>query len=456
MRHSQVMPRRSTDARLNEPSCEAGWLCCFDHPAPADRAPSASCEKWDDGAKESARGGVPCMMLRYESCSGRAHGFQHCNQEAVGARKSAGRRKVRYAVVGLGHIVQAAVLPAFEHAKRNSVLAALVSGDLAKRSELGRRYGVPTYSYEDYDKLLVSGDVDAVYIGLPNHQHCGSTLRAAKAGVHVLCEKPMAVTSAECQQMVRAAERGGIRLMIAYRLHFEAANLEALKIARSGRLGELRLFVSTFSMQVKPDNIRLNPAELGGGPLYDLGVYCLQAARLLFGAEPTEVMACSAGGDRERFKNVDEAISTTLLFPGRKLATFAVSLGAADVSSYRLVGTKGSLHVEPAYDYSIELAHRLKLGERESQRTYPKRDQFAPELLHFSDCVLRGRDPEPSGVEGAIDVEVIQAIQRAASTGKRVALHKFPRERAPSPRQEMRRPAVGKRKLVNAESSSRD
>jgi len=371
-------------------------------------------------------------------------------------RKSASQRKVRYAVVGLGHIVQAAVLPAFEHAKRNSELAALVSGDLAKRSELGRRYGVPTYDYEDFDELLASGDVDAVYIGLPNHQHCGSTLRAAKAGVHVLCEKPMAVTSAECQQMVRAAERNGIRLMIAYRLHFEAANLEALKIARSGRLGELRLFESTFSMQVKDDNIRLNPIELGGGPLYDLGVYCLQAARLLFGAEPTEVLACSLGRDGERFKDVDQALSATLLFPGQRLATFTVSFGAADVSSYRLVGTKGSLRVEPAYDYATELVHYLKIGERESERTFTKRDQFAPELLHFSSCVLRGRDPEPSGVEGAIDVEVIQAILRAASTGKRVALHKFPRERAPSPRQAMRRPAVGKRKLVNAESSSQD
>ena len=364
-------------------------------------------------------------------------------------------RKVRYAVVGLGHIVQAAVLPAFEHAKRNSQLAALVSGDPRKQAELGRRYGVPAYSYDDYDDLLASGEIDAVYIGLPNHQHCGSALRAAKAGVHVLCEKPMAVTPSECQQMVRAAERHDIRLMIAYRLHFEAANLEALKIARSGRLGELRLFESTFSMQVKPGNIRLAGAELGGGPLFDIGVYCLQAARLVFGSEPVAVQALASGRDGERFKDVDEAFACTLLFPERRLASFTVSFGAADVSEYRLVGTKGSLRVEPAYEYEGELAHHVKVGERESERTFAARDQFAPELLYFSDCVLRRREPEPSGVEGWIDVQVIQALERSARSGRRVELPSFPRERPPTARQEIRRPAVRKRKLVLAESSAR-
>lgn len=370
------------------------------------------------------------------------------------ARNARAGRKVRYAVVGLGHIVQAAVLPAFEHAKRNSLLAALVSGDPRKQAELGRRYGVPAYSYDEYDQLLASGEIDAVYIGLPNHQHCGSTLRAAKAGVHVLCEKPMAVTPGECLQMVRAAERSDIRLMIAYRLHFEAANLEALKVARSGRLGELRLFESTFCMQVQPENIRLSPSELGGGPLFDIGVYCLQAARILFGSEPIAMQAQSAGRDARRFREVDEAFACTLLFPERRLASFTVSFGAADVSEYRLVGTKGSLRVEPAYEYEGELAHHLKIGERASERRFAARDQFAPELLHFSDCVLRGREPEPSGVEGWIDVQVIQALERSARSGRRVELPELPRERPPTARQEMRRPAVRKRKLVHAESSA--
>jgi glucose-fructose oxidoreductase len=371
-----------------------------------------------------------------------------------GDSKRSPGRKVRYAVVGLGHISQAAALPAFAHARRNSILAALVSGDPAKRSELGHRYGVPSYGYEDYDRLLASGEIDAVYIGLPNHLHCEYTLRAARAGVHVLCEKPMAVTPRECEQMIRATERRGVRLMIGYRLHFEAANLEALRIARSGRLGELRLFESTFTMQVRPGNVRLVAPERGGGPLFDIGVYCIQAARLLVGAEPIEVQAMAARGDDARFREVDEAISAVLRFPGERLAAFTVSFGAADVSAYRLVGTKGDLRVDPAYEYRGELVHHLTVGGRTRKRRFAKRDQFAPELLHFSECVLRGKPPEPSGIEGMIDVQVIQALERSARSGRRIELPEFPRERPPTPRQERRLPAVGRRRLVRAASAS--
>jgi glucose-fructose oxidoreductase len=357
-------------------------------------------------------------------------------------------------VVGLGHISQVAVLPAFDHAGRNSVLAALVSGDPVKRRKLGRRHGVPGYGYDEYDRLLASGEIDAVYIGLPNSLHCEYTVKAARAGVHVLCEKPMAVTARECQRMIRAAERHRVQLMIAYRLHFEAANLAALQIARSGRIGELRLFESTFTMQVRPGNVRLVASEFGGGPLFDIGIYCLQAARLLFGAEPTEVQAMGARGDDARFREIDEATSAVLRFPGERLATFTVSFGAADVSAYRLVGTRGDLRVEPAYEYHGELVHHLTIGGRTRQRRFAKHDQFAPELLHFSECVLRGKQPEPSGIEGSIDVQVIQALERSARSGRRIELPEFPREQPPTPRQERRLPAVSRRKLVRAASAS--
>src|SRR5688500_1404841 len=145
------------------------------------------------------------------------------------------RKQVRYAVVGLGHIAQVAVLPAFGNARRNSRLAALVSGDPVKRDALSRKYEVAkTCGYEQYDELLRSGEIDAVYIALPNSLHCDYAVRAAQAGVHVLCEKPMAVAAEECERMARAARERGVRLMVAYRLHFERANLEAAEIARSG------------------------------------------------------------------------------------------------------------------------------------------------------------------------------------------------------------------------------
>ena len=181
--------------------------------------------------------------------------------------------KVRYAVVGLGHIAQVAVLPAFAHAE-NSELTALVSDDPEKLEKLGRKYKVTRrYSYEQFEECLGSGAVDAVYIALPNHLHREYTERAARGGVHVLCEKPLAVTEEDCLSMIRVAEENRVKLMVAYRLHFEEANLKAIDLVQSGKLGDPRLFDSVFTMTVKDGDIRLNPRELGGGTLYDIGVY---------------------------------------------------------------------------------------------------------------------------------------------------------------------------------------
>jgi glucose-fructose oxidoreductase len=362
--------------------------------------------------------------------------------------------KLRYAVVGAGHIVQVAVLPAFRHARRNSELAAIVSGDASKRKALGSRYDVPAYDYDALEDCLWAEAVDAVYIGLPNDLHVSFTERAAAAGAHVLCEKPMAVTVGECDRMLRATARAGVKLMIAYRLHFDDANLRAVELGRSGELGELRLFSSTFCMQVREDNIRTEE-ERGGGPLYDIGIYCIQAARYLFRSEPLQVMAMAVRGDDPRFAEVDEAMSCILRFPGERLATFTCSFGASDVSAYRLVGSKGALRVEPAYEYAEGLAHTLTVGGRTRTRKFPRRDQFAPELLHFSDCVRAGRDPEPSGREGRVDVQIIEALQRSAARGGAVDLPSLKSDRRPRRRQAKRLPAVRKPRLVHAKSAGR-
>jgi glucose-fructose oxidoreductase len=357
--------------------------------------------------------------------------------------------------VGLGYIAQIAVLPAFAHAKKNSVLAALVSGDPAKRRTLGRVYGVERQvGYDDYDALLASGEVDAVYIALPNTQHLDYAVRAARAGVHVLCEKPMAMSAADCERMISEAERADVRLMIAYRLHFEAANLEAVKIARSGRLGDVRFFGSHFAMQVKDGNIRLNPV-LGGGTLWDIGIYCINAARTLFRAEPTEVFAAAGCSSDPRFRAVEESTSAVLGFPGSRLATFTCSFGAADAASYELVGTKGSLRVDPAYEFAGDLEHVLRVGEHTTTKKFAKRDQFAPELLHFSDCILTGRDPGPSGREGLADVRVIEALYRAIETGRPVSLPRSENLPHPGPEQECHRPPVRKPDLFHAKAPTR-
>jgi predicted dehydrogenase len=361
------------------------------------------------------------------------------------------KRLIRYAVVGCGHIAQVAVLPAFGNARRNSKLAAIVSGDPVKRAELQKRYDIPrALDYGEYDALLKSGDIDAVYVALPNSMHAEYTERAARAGVHVLCEKPMAVTEAECELMGRVAREHQVKLMIAYRLHFERANLEAVEIARSGRIGEPRLFASTFTMSVVPGNIRVQRA-LGGGVLYDIGIYCINAARSLFRDEPTEVHAIAAGA----IGDVEESVSALLRFSNERLASFTASFGAGKVSEYRLVGTKGELAVDPAYDYARPLEHRLSLeGNVVSERRFAKRDQFAPELLYFSDCLLTNRDPEPSAEEGLADVRVIRALYRSIASGEAVALPPYQRRERPSLEQEIRRPPIEKPAVIHARAPS--
>ncbi len=362
---------------------------------------------------------------------------------------------MRYAVIGLGHIAQAAVLPAFKHARRNSKLAALVSEDAKKRRELGRRYGVSRVcDYDGVDELFESGEIDAVYIALPNDMHRDYTIRAAKAGLHVLCEKPMAVTSRDCEAMIRATRAAGVKLMIAYRLHFERANLQAAQHARGGKLGDLRFFSSDFSMQVQSNNIRTE-RERGGGPLYDIGVYCINAARYGFGADPVEVFATAARSRDPRFREVDETVIGMMRFNESQVASFTCSFGAADRSTFTITGTRGSITMDPAYEYAQGLAYRLKIGERSQSRKFGKSDQFAPELLYFSDCILKNREPEPSGEEGRIDVSIIEAMNRSIATGRWVSIKTKPRSRRPTLRQEIRRPAVPREpKLVKAKAAS--
>jgi predicted dehydrogenase len=390
---------------------------------------------------ERKKSSKPKKSARAPSASARSEG-------AGVARANA--RKVRYAVVGQGHISQVAVLPAFQHAGGNSVLSALVSDDPRKLKTLGRRYGVDRlYSYDQYSECLASGEIDAVYIALPNNLHAEYAVRAARAGVHVLCEKPMAVTEEECEAMIRAAAQKGVKLMVAYRLHFEEANLRAIDIVESGKIGEPKIFHSAFTMQVADGNIRLD-RRLGGGTLYDIGVYCINAARYLFRDEPVEVQASWTG----QRGSVEEAASATLRFPHDRIASFVCSFGAADVSSYRVIGTKGDLRVEPAYEYAAPLKHFLTVQGKTQEREFAARDQFAPELLYFSDCILNDKDPEPSGEEGLADVRIIRALYRSAELGMALKLLTVGRQRRPVSRQEIHRPPVRKPNVVHAQAPS--
>ncbi|HJU06757.1 MAG TPA: Gfo/Idh/MocA family oxidoreductase [Nitrospiraceae bacterium] len=363
-------------------------------------------------------------------------------------------KRVRYAVVGLGHIAQVAVLPAFAHAAKNSEVTALVSGDPVKLKQVGAKYKIPRiYSYRDYDRCLTDGGIDAVYIAVPNSLHCDYARRAAQAGIHVLCEKPMAVTERECRAMIQAAKRADVKLMIAYRLHFEEANMRAVEMAQSGKLGRLRFFNSVFTMQVREGDIRVQ-RKFGGGTLYDIGVYCINAARYVFRADPVEVSAYTVGGTDRRFREVDEMASVMLRFPDDRLSAFVCSFGATDVSSYEVVGTKGRIRLEPAYEYIGELKHEVTVGGKTRSRVFLGGDQFASELLYFSNCVLTGKNPEPSGLEGMIDVRIVEALYRSAKLGRPVKITGSGQDAWPDPKQIIRRPPVKKPALVRVKSPS--
>ena len=359
-------------------------------------------------------------------------------------------KRLRYAVVGIGSIAQEAILPAFQHAE-NSELVTLVSGDDQKREELGRKYSCRTYKYEQFEQCLSSGEVDAVYIALPNHLHRQYAEHAARNGIHILCEKPLAPSEEDCLAIMEAARAGGVNLMTAYRLHFEETNMEAVRICQSGKLGDLRVFHSVFCQQVAEGNVRLTQtSDRGGGPLFDMGVYCINAARYLFSDEPVDVVAFRGNNGEGRFEKNEEMVSVLLRFPKDRLANFTVSFGAAHVGHYTVIGTKGTLTADPAYNYSTDMHLRLSADGETGERVYPKRDQFAAELIYFSNCALENRQPEPSGEEGLIDVQIVNAAYRACETGTTVPIPATHRNLRPGPSQVIHRPPVEKPELLHA------
>jgi glucose-fructose oxidoreductase len=354
--------------------------------------------------------------------------------------------------VGLGHIAQVAVLPAFRHAQRNSRVVAIVSDDARKRKEVGRKYRVEhAFSYDQYDACLEQ--VDAVYIALPNSMHAEYTIRAAEKGVHVLCEKPMAVTADECEAMIDACRTHRVKLMIAYRLHFDELTLDVIDLVRKGRIGQPKFFNSSFALTVNADNIRTKK-DMGGGSLYDIGVYCINAARHVFRAEPKEVVAISVNSGASKLKEIDESTGALLRFEGERVAAFVTSFNAADVGAYRVVGTKGDIRVDPAYEYAEGLSYELTIDGKTKRKRIPKRDQFAPELLYFSDCIQRDRQPEPSGEEGLQDVRIVQALYESAETGKAVQIPPYRPAKQPTRRQAITRPGIPEPDLVKVKAAS--
>jgi predicted dehydrogenase len=333
-----------------------------------------------------------------------------------------GASMIKYAVVGAGWITQEAFLPAVSQTG-NSVVSALVSGNQRGSQKLAKFYGIENVvGYDHYDQLLKGDAVNAVYIAAPNPLHASYAIRAARAGKHVLVEKPMATNVADAEAMISAAKEAGVLLSTSYRLHHEAGTVAALEAIREGRIGLPKHFSGIFSFQSSAGNHRLN-SKNWGGPLQDIGIYCVNAARHAFSDEPLDATAVATrDSDDPRFADIDDSISVILRFPGHRVAQFYCSFGAASIDMYRVLGSEGDLTMEPGFRF--ETPTRMILNSKDSSETMQFRhcDHFAGMIRHFSECVQNGTAPEWSAEEGLADLKVLLAIEEAARSGRTVPI----------------------------------
>lgn len=337
--------------------------------------------------------------------------------------------RVGVAIVGLGRLSLQELLPAFGESKKVR-LAALVSGDANKARRVAQQYGVPersVYDYRTYDRIRDNTDVQVVYIVLPNSMHHEYTLRGAQAGKHVLCEKPMAVTTREAEDMIAMCERANIKLMIAYRIQYEPYNRMVKDMVRNKRFGTVK-FVDLVNAhrQGDPDHWRLKRELSGGGSLPDIGIYCLNTVRFLTGEEPAEVSAhIHTPVNDPRFREVEDTVSFRLRFPSGIIAGNFTSYDAHRASRYRVYATEGWFGLDPAFSYrglQMEMAQADGKIERIEHPRIREKNQFAAEMDHMAECVLENKRPYTPGEEGLQDHRIMAAIYESARAGRPIAL----------------------------------
>ena len=333
------------------------------------------------------------------------------------------------AVVGIGHLTLEQIMPGFAAAK-NVRCAALVSGHRPKALAVAAQYGVPAksvYDYEGFDAIRNDPDVHIVYIVLPNAMHAEFTERAAAAGKHVLCEKPMAASVAQAERMVKACRDAGRKLMIAYRLQYNATHRSLVAMVRDKTLGDLRMIEAVNGQHdAAPGQWRQIKAMAGGGSLPDVGLYCLNAFRYITGEEPVAVTAqlTQPKGD-VRFREVEDLATFTLRFPSGVLAVGSSGYSTYNSRRLRAMASDGWIGLDPAFAYA-NLVMRIgrKAGEADAveSRVFEPRNQFAVEMDHFADAILQDREPHTPGEEGLQDQKILAALYEAAAGGGTVTM----------------------------------
>ena len=331
---------------------------------------------------------------------------------------AAANKPIGYAAVGLGTISDI-----FMRACANSQTAkitALVTGHPdTKGTKYSAMYGIPKtsiYTYETFDRIRENPDIDAIYVGLPNSMHAEYTIRGAQAGKHVLCEKPMAISSAECRTMIDACRQANVKLMIGYRVQFEPMWNQSLGIIQSGVLGQLQSFRGGFFGQQPAGAWRLNKTLGGGGALMDVGIYPLNAIRHITGEEPANFTAVIATRERSgRFSEMEQSMEWTMKLPSGIIASCGCSYGQRGPSMLAINGESGYLVMEPAFHYDGLRLHGEIGGKQIEQSSTEKHPyQFTIEAEHFADCIRNNKEPMSPGEEGLKDMLAIEAIYQAA------------------------------------------
>ncbi len=339
-------------------------------------------------------------------------------------------RKVGWAIVGLGKLALEEIMPAFAEC-HSSEPVALVSGHPDKARKVAAAYGIKPeaiFDYESYDRLAEDKRVEVIYIVLPNSMHADFTIRGLRAGKHVLCEKPMAVNVAECENMIAEAKKADRQLGVAYRLHSEPLNRKVMELCAAKAFGKIKTFESSNCQDVKPPNIRLS-GPLGGGPVGDLGVYSINAARYVTGEEPVEVTAFAhQPADDPRFREVPESVVFTLRYPSGVLANCNCSFGSSRSERYRVICADGWIEMAPAFSYR-GLRLRTQRGAAKGAKQVENAelrieqvDHFAAEMDHFSEVVRDGTQLRTPGEMGLADMRIVTAIADAARTGRAVKI----------------------------------
>jgi glucose-fructose oxidoreductase len=330
-------------------------------------------------------------------------------------------KQIGFALVGLGNLSINQLMPAFAQCRR-AKLVGLVSGRPEKATQLAQLYGVDPkniYNYDNYERIADNPAIDVIYVVLPNSMHAEYTIRALKAGKHVLCEKPMATTAADCERMIAAAKAANRKLMVGYRVRYEPFNQALIAYAReTAEAGPTRLILADAGFNIgNPTQWRLRKQMAGGGSLMDIGIYALNAARYLSGEEPVAVNAMMHSTPNDpRFTEVEENITFQLRFPSGILANCGSSYGGG-INRHRVVKQRGAAELEPASSYT-GLRMRVWRGGNIEERVLPQRNHFAGEMDHFADCIINDTPPLTPGEEGLKDMRIIEAIYEAARSGR--------------------------------------